>query len=109
MSHDALQMGRLCEDRVWRQIVTILDAEARGCDLFDLEELRMEYDAPSFENLMMCQFVDDGDSIFPLTMLQPCMVESWDWPDFKPFEMCIRDSRVPEVLKPYMGGIEVIG
>ena len=45
----------------------------------------MEYDAPSFENLMMCQFVDDGDSIFPLTMLQPCMVESWDWPDFKPF------------------------
>lgn len=85
VSHDALQMGRLCEDRVWRQIVTILDAEARGCDLFDLEELRMEYDAPSFENLMMCQFVDDGDSIFPLTMLQPCMVESWDWPDFKPF------------------------
>ena len=65
--------------------MTILDAEARGCDLFDLEELRMEYDAPSFENLMMCQFVDDGDSIFPLTMLQPCMVESWDWPDFKPF------------------------
>lgn len=85
VSHDALQMGRLCEDRVWRQIVTILDAEARGCDLFDLEELRMEYDAPSFENLMMCQFVDDGDSIFPLTMLQPCMVESWDWPDYKPF------------------------
>ena len=84
VSHDALQAGRLCEDRVWRQIVTILDAEARGCDLFDLEELRMEYDAPSFENLMMCQFVDDGDSIFPLTMLQPCMVESWDWPDFKP-------------------------
>ena len=85
VTHDALQMGRLCEDRVWRQIVTILDAEARGCDLFDLEELRMEYDAPSFENLMMCQFVDDGDSIFPLTMLQPCMVESWDWPDYKPF------------------------
>lgn len=85
VTHDALQAGRLCEDRVWRQIVTILDAEARGCDLFDLEELRMEYDAPSFENLMMCQFVDDGDSIFPLTMLQPCMVESWDWPDYKPF------------------------
>ncbi|ERI52112.1 terminase [Pseudomonas sp. EGD-AK9] len=85
VSHDALQMGRRCEDNVWRQIVTILDAEARGCDLFDLDELRMEYDAPSFENLMMCQFVDDGDSIFPLTMLQPCMVESWDWPDYKPF------------------------
>ena len=45
VSHDALAQGRLCEDRVWRQIVTILDAEARGCDLFDLEELREEYDA----------------------------------------------------------------
>lgn len=85
VSHDVLQMGRRCEDSVWRQIVTILDAEARGCNLFDLEELRMEYDAPSFENLMMCQFVDDGDSMFPLTMLQPCMVESWDWTDFKPY------------------------
>lgn len=85
VSHDALQMGRLCEDKVWRQIVNILDAEARGCDLFDLDELRMEYDGPAFENLLMCQFVDDGDSIFPLTMLQPCMVESWDWPDYKPF------------------------
>ena len=85
VSHDALQMGRVCEDKVWRQIVTILDAEARGCDLFDLDELRMEYDGPAFDNLLMCQFVDDGDSIFPLTMLQPCMVESWDWPDYKPF------------------------
>ena len=35
VSHEALQQGRLCEDRIWRQIVTILDAEARGCDLFD--------------------------------------------------------------------------
>lgn len=85
MSHDALQQGRLCEDRIWRQIVTILDAEARGCDLFDLEELRMEYDGPAFQNLLMCQFVDDGDSIFPLAMLQPCMVDSWEvWADYKP-------------------------
>lgn len=85
VSHAALHMGRLCEDKVWRQIVTIMDAEARGCNLFDLDELRLEYDGPAFDNLLMCQFVDDGDSIFPLTMLQPCMVESWDWPDFKPF------------------------
>jgi uncharacterized protein YjcR len=85
VSHDALQMGRRCEDRVWRQIVTVLDAEARGYDKFDIDELRMEYTAQEFDNLLMCQFVDDGDSIFPLTMLQPCMVESWDWPDFKPF------------------------
>ncbi|WP_040269142.1 terminase ATPase subunit family protein [Pseudomonas rhodesiae] len=87
VSHDALQQGRLCEDRVWRQIVTILDAEDRGCDLFDLDELRQEYDAEAFQNLLMCQFIDDGASIFPLAMLQPCMVDSWDlWAeDYKPF------------------------
>jgi uncharacterized protein YjcR len=87
VSHDALQQGRLCEDRIWRQIVTILDAEQRGCDLFDLEELRFEYNAEQFANLLMCQFVDDGASIFPLAMLQPCMVDSWvEWgEDFKPF------------------------
>ena len=85
VTHEALQQGRLCEDKIWRQIVTIMDAEARGCDLFDLEELRLEYDAAAFQNLLMCQFVDDGASIFPLSMLQPCMVESWDWPGYSPF------------------------
>lgn len=78
VSHDALQMGRVCEDRIWRQIVTILDAEGRGCDLFDIDELRLEYDAAAFQNLLMCEFVDDGASIFPLNLLQPCMVDSWD-------------------------------
>ncbi|MEH6565113.1 MAG: terminase ATPase subunit family protein [Halopseudomonas sp.] len=82
VSHQALQQGRLCEDKIWRQIVTILDAEARGCDLFDIDELRDEYSADAFENLLMCQFVDDGASIFPLAMLQPCMVDSWEaWAD----------------------------
>jgi uncharacterized protein YjcR len=89
VSHDALQMGRLCDDGIWRQIVTILDAEGRGCDLFDLDELRREYDAEAFQNLLMCQFVDDGASIFPLSMLQPCMVDSWElWgDDYKPFAL----------------------
>lgn len=87
VSHDALGQGRLCKDRIWRQIVTILDAEQRGCDLFDLEELRFEYNPEQFANLLMCQFVDDGASIFPLQMLQPCMVDSWvEWgEDYKPF------------------------
>lgn len=86
VSHGALQQGRLCEDRIWRQIVTILDAEDRGCDLFDIDELRMEYDAAAFQNLLMCEFVDDGASIFPLNLLQPCMVDSWsEWGDYKPF------------------------
>lgn len=87
VSHSALHQGRLCEDRLWRQIVTILDAEAGGCDLFDIDELRLEYAAEAFQNLLMCEFVDDGASIFPLNMLQPCMVDSWvEWAeDYKPF------------------------
>ena len=88
LRHDTLAPGKLCrEDKIWRQIVTILDAERRGCDLFDLEELRFEYNAEQFANLLMCEFVDDGASIFPLTMLQPCMVDSWvEWgEDYKPF------------------------
>ncbi|AVO56384.1 terminase ATPase subunit family protein [Ectopseudomonas mendocina] len=88
VSHAELQQGRLCEDSIWRQIVTILDAAEGGCDLFDIDELRREYDAAAFQNLLMCQFVDDGASIFPLSMLQSGMVDSWvDWDDFKPLEM----------------------
>lgn len=87
ISHGALQSGRLCEDKIWRQIVTILDAEQRGCDLFDIDELRFEYSAEAFANLLMCEFVDDGASIFPIAVLQPCMVDSWvEWAeDYKPF------------------------
>ncbi|WP_107329025.1 terminase ATPase subunit family protein [Metapseudomonas otitidis] len=87
VSHGALQQGRLCEDKIWRQIVTILDAADRGCDLFDIDELRFEYSAEAFANLLMCEFVDDGASVFPLAMLQPCMVDSWvKWEgEYKPF------------------------
>ncbi|WP_336332297.1 terminase ATPase subunit family protein [Pseudomonas putida] len=88
VSHAELQQGKYCEDSIWRQIVTILDAADRGCDLFDIDELRREYDAAAFQNLLMCQFVDDGASIFPLSMLQSGMVDSWTvWDDYKPFDM----------------------
>lgn len=87
VSHSALQRGLLCADKMWRQIVTIKDAEAGGCELFDMDELKFEYSAEAFANLLMCEFVDDGASIFPLVMLQPCMVDSWEaWAeDYKPF------------------------
>lgn len=86
ISHAALSGGRLCEDGQWRQIVTVLDAVKGGCDLFDVEQLRMDYSADEFANLLMCQFIDDGQSVFPLAELQRCMVDSWVvWEDFKPF------------------------
>jgi uncharacterized protein YjcR len=87
VSHRRLNSGFTGEDKIWRQIVTIMDAEAGGCDLFDIDELRnFEYSPDQFENLLMCNFIDDTASIFPLAELQRCMVDSWvDWDDYKPF------------------------
>lgn len=87
ISHTALANGRLCEDGQWRHIVTVEDALAQGCDLFDLEQLRLEYSEPEYRNLLMCEFVDDHASIFGMMMLQRCMVDSWEeWDSFfKPF------------------------
>ncbi|MFZ6875357.1 terminase ATPase subunit family protein [Undibacterium sp. Di27W] len=87
VSHKRLASGFTGEDKMWRQIVTILDAQAGGCDLFDIDELRTyEYSPDQFENLLMCQFIDDTASVFPLQELQKCMVDAWvDWTDFKPF------------------------
>ncbi|WP_267382624.1 terminase family protein [Sphingomonas sp. GC_Shp_6] len=84
-SHARLQAGVLCEDKVWRQIVTIEDAAARGCDLFDVDELRVEYAPDEFANLLMCQFVDDSLSAFKFNEIQRCTVDTMiDWPWFNP-------------------------
>ena len=86
VTHAGLKDGRLCEDGHWRQIVTVMDAVAGGCDLFDIDQLRMDYSPEEFANLLMCEFIDDGQSVFPLAELQRCMVDSWVvWDDFKPF------------------------
>lgn len=88
ISHRALVAGRLCEDGQWRQIVTVEDAINQGYDLFDLEQLRLENSPEEFANLFMCQFIDDTASVFPLSMLQGCMVDSWEvWDDYKPFAL----------------------
>ncbi|MEO1852700.1 terminase family protein [Chromohalobacter sp.] len=86
VSHAALKGGARCADGQWRQIVTIEDAIAGGCDLFDLDQLRLEYSDEEFANLLMCEFVDDSQSAFPMMTMQRCMVDSWDiWRDWKPF------------------------
>lgn len=74
--------GVPCPDGIWRQTVTIEDAAAKGCDLFDLPSLKNRKSAAAWANLYMCQFVDDSLSVFPMASLRPCMVEEWDvWPD----------------------------
>ncbi|MFM4793230.1 terminase ATPase subunit family protein [Aeromonas hydrophila] len=88
LSHANLSGGKLCADNQWRQIVTVEDAVRGGCDLFDLEQLRGEYSEDEYRNLLMCEFMDDTASVFPLAMLMRCMVDSWEvWDDYKPFAM----------------------
>jgi uncharacterized protein YjcR len=84
ISHAALVAGLLCADGQWRQIVTVLDALAGGCDLFDIDQLRMEYSEEEFRQLLMCEFIDDGLSVFAFALVKRCLVDSWDvWEDFR--------------------------
>jgi len=86
LSHSHLAKGALCGDGQWRQIVTVEDALNGGCNLFDLDQLKMEYSPSEYQNLLMCDFVDDQASVFPFAELQGCMVDSLDeWEDFDPY------------------------
>lgn len=85
ISHEFLKCGRVGPDNQWRQIVNIYDAEAGGCNLFDIHDLKLEYSADEFEQLFMCQFIDDNESVFKFSMLQRCQVDSLEiWKDFNP-------------------------
>jgi uncharacterized protein YjcR len=80
-----LKRGFEAADRRWRHLVTVEDAAEQGCELFDIEELRDEHGPAEFANLFMCEFVDDTQSVFPLKMLAPCMVDAWEeWDDYAP-------------------------
>ena len=86
ISHAALAKGVACPDGQWRQIVTIEDALAKGCTLFNIDTLKRENSVDEFRNLFMCEFVDDKASVFPFEELQRCMVDSLEkWEDYTPF------------------------
>jgi len=91
VSHEALKDGAQGPDRTWRHIVTIHDAEAAGCDLFDIDELQDEYAPDEFANLFGCEFVDDSLSAFKFNDLVKCQCDSLvEWTDFN-----------PEAVRPY--------
>lgn len=86
VSHAALRDGMRCADGQWRQIVTVEDALRGGCNLFDLDQLLREYSDLEYANLLMCEFVDDTASVFPLSTLMRGMVDSWEvWDDYRRF------------------------
>ena len=83
ISHANLKDGKLCEDGQWRQIVNIEDAEKGGCNLFDIKQLKMENSPDEFNQLFMCEFIDDNQSVFKFTMMQRCCVDSMEiWRDY---------------------------
>lgn len=79
-----LTEGIKCADGQWRNIVTIHDAVAGGCDLFDLDELLLEYSETEFAQLFECQFIDDTASVFKLSSLMKCLVDIGEFKDFDP-------------------------
>lgn len=86
ISHENLRGGKLCDDRHWKQIVNIYDAQEGGCDLFDIDELKFENSREEFEQLFLCQFADDKTGAFKFADLQLCQVDSLEeWSDYKPF------------------------
>ena len=105
IAHAALVNGLLCGDGQWRQIVTVLDALAGGCDLFDLDQLRMEYSEDEFRQLLMCEFIDDSASVFPFALVKRCMVDSWEvWDDVRfTAPRPIGDARVSIGFDPSKG------
>jgi uncharacterized protein YjcR len=80
----ALRDGKECADGVWRNVVTVVDAQRQGCDLFDITQLRNERPEAVFQNLFMCEFRQEGDGVFSLDKLLDCGVDSnVVWVDFK--------------------------
>lgn len=83
-----LRRGAIMPDGSWQQMLTIHDACAMGLGkLVDVDTLRAEHSDDEFRNLYDCEDVDDSESSFPFSALQPCQVDSFfAWKDFKPAE-----------------------
>lgn len=83
ISHKNLKDGKECADGQWRQIVNIYDAQLGGCNLFDIERLKLENSPDEFEQLFMCEFIDDNASVFKFTQMTRCQVDSMEvWKDY---------------------------
>lgn len=77
--------GVVCPDGAWRFVVTIEDALKGGAtELFDIDALKQKYNKHAFNQLFMCEWVDDADSIFNIADLLKCGVPIEKWKDYNP-------------------------
>ncbi|WP_252088553.1 terminase family protein, partial [Pseudomonas sp. MWU13-3659] len=82
-SEAEIHAGTLCPDGQWRKVITVLDAAAAGCNLFDIERLRLENDEERFDQLYMCKFIDSTQSVFGLKELERCYSDLTLWDDYQ--------------------------
>lgn len=97
VSHEALKDGKLFPDGTWRHMVTVKDADncikaeiASGAkkddvDLFDIDILKIEYSKAEFDNLFMCKFIDDSQSVFSLATLAVGSMDVEEWTDYNKY------------------------
>lgn len=84
LTSKTLRTGEVGHDKVWRNIVSIKDAEKEGCDKFDIDILLDEYSEAEFNNLFMCAFLEAGLSVFKLDDLLAAATDAnVTWVDFK--------------------------
>ena len=83
-SETAIHNGALCPDGQWRKVITVLDAQAGGCNLFNIERLRLENDEDRFDQLFMCKFIDSTMGAFALADLERCYSDLALWTDYDP-------------------------
>ncbi|MCY9853155.1 terminase large subunit domain-containing protein [Vibrio mediterranei] len=86
-----LRKGVACPDKQWRYVINVKDAVNGGCHLIDWKELEEENSPDVFNNLYMCEFVDDSSSVFKFSDVEKLMVLPEIWQDFnsknkRPFE-----------------------
>ncbi|MDB6372285.1 terminase family protein [Photorhabdus bodei] len=87
-THEALKNGKLCGDGMWRQIVTIDDAIAKGFNLIDRDEIKGENSPEDYENLYRCRFVAKGERAFNYNALINSGVDGYNrdvWADWNPY------------------------
>jgi uncharacterized protein YjcR len=82
LDNKTLAAGVMGADGIWRQRVTVDDALRGGCNLFDLERLKLRYSKDEYNNLLMCEFIDDTHSVFSLNDIEAGMTDCADWKDF---------------------------
>ncbi|KHL70612.1 oxidoreductase [Pseudomonas flexibilis] len=79
-----IHAGVLCPDGQWRKVITVEDAKVGGCNLFNIERLRLEINEDTFDQLYMCKFIDSTMSAFALVDLERCYSDLALWTDYDP-------------------------